>query len=62
MMGDDIKAATLRQPYISLAEKNSCRVICSAFNHFTEVASDRAEADCRTNWSTPTEWVKSWAC
>ena len=41
----DIEAATLTEPYISLAEKNGCRVICSAFYHGTEVASDKVDAD-----------------
>jgi len=45
MMRGDIEAATLTEPYISLAEKNGCRVICSAFYHGTEVASDKVDAD-----------------
>jgi NitT/TauT family transport system substrate-binding protein len=45
MMCGDIEAATLTEPYISLAEKNGCRVICSAFYHGTEVASDKVDAD-----------------
>jgi NitT/TauT family transport system substrate-binding protein len=45
MMKGDIEAATLTEPYISLAEKNGCRVICSAFYHGTEVASDKVDAD-----------------
>jgi NitT/TauT family transport system substrate-binding protein len=45
MMKGEIEAATLTEPYISLAEKNGCRVICSAFYHGTEVASDRVDAD-----------------
>src|SRR5258705_264845 len=36
---------TLTEPYITLAEKKGCRVICSAFYHGTEVASDRVDAD-----------------
>lgn len=45
MMKGDIEAATLTEPYVSLAEKNGCRVICSAFYHGTEVASDKVDAD-----------------
>jgi NitT/TauT family transport system substrate-binding protein len=45
MMKGEIEAATLTEPYISLAEKNGCRIICSAFYHGTEVASDRVDAD-----------------
>jgi NitT/TauT family transport system substrate-binding protein len=45
MMKGEIEATTLTEPYISLAEKKGCRVICSAFYHGTEVASDRVEAE-----------------
>jgi NitT/TauT family transport system substrate-binding protein len=45
MLRGDIEAATLTEPYISLAEKNGCRVICSAFYHGTEVASNKVDAD-----------------
>jgi NitT/TauT family transport system substrate-binding protein len=44
MMSGEVEATTLTEPYISLAEKNGCRVICSAFYHGTEVASDRVDA------------------
>jgi NitT/TauT family transport system substrate-binding protein len=44
MMRGDIEAVTLTEPYLSLAEKKGCRVICSAFYHGTEVASDRVDA------------------
>jgi NitT/TauT family transport system substrate-binding protein len=36
---------TLTEPHVSLAEKKGCRIICSAFFHGTEVASDRVDAD-----------------
>jgi NitT/TauT family transport system substrate-binding protein len=39
------EATTLTEPYITLAEKKGCRVICSAFYHGTEVASDRVDAE-----------------
>jgi NitT/TauT family transport system substrate-binding protein len=45
MMSGQVEAATLTEPYISLAEKNGCRVICSAFFHGTEVASDKVDAE-----------------
>ena len=45
MMRGDIDAATLTEPYVSLAEKEGCRSICSAFYHGTEVASDRVDAE-----------------
>jgi NitT/TauT family transport system substrate-binding protein len=45
MMKGEIEATTLTEPYISLAEKKGCRIICSAFYHGTEVASDRVDAE-----------------
>ncbi|HVA26101.1 MAG TPA: ABC transporter substrate-binding protein [Chloroflexota bacterium] len=45
MMSGVFEAATLTEPYLSLAEKKGCRVICSAFYHGTEVASDRVDAE-----------------
>ncbi len=48
MMKGEIEATTLTEPYISLAEKKGCRVICSAFFHGTEVASDRVDAETYT--------------
>jgi len=45
MMKGDLEATTLTEPYISLAEKKGCRIICSAFYHGTEVASDRVDAE-----------------
>jgi NitT/TauT family transport system substrate-binding protein len=44
MMRGDVEAVTLTEPYLTLAEKKGCRVICSAFYHGTEVASDRIDA------------------
>ena len=43
MMRGDIEATTLTEPYLTLAEKQGCRVVCSAFFHGTEVASDRVD-------------------
>src|SRR3954468_14998673 len=45
MMTGEIEATTLTEPYATLAEKKGCRVICSAFYHGTEVASDRVDAE-----------------
>src|SRR5580700_5169489 len=45
MMSGEVEATTLTEPYLSLAEKNGCRVICSAFYHGTEVASDKVDAE-----------------
>jgi NitT/TauT family transport system substrate-binding protein len=45
MMNGEIEATTLTEPYITLAEKKGCRIICSAFYHGTEVASDRVDAE-----------------
>ena len=45
LMAGEIEATTLTEPYITLAEKNGCRTICSAFYHGTEVASDRVDGE-----------------
>jgi NitT/TauT family transport system substrate-binding protein len=45
MMSGEIEATTLTEPYISLAEKKGCRIVCSAFYHGTEVASDKVDAE-----------------
>ncbi len=45
MMKGEIEATTLTEPYITLAEKKGCRIICTAFYHGTEVASDRVDAE-----------------
>lgn len=44
MMKGELEAVTLTEPYITLAEKNGCRVICSAFYNGTEVASEKVDA------------------
>jgi NitT/TauT family transport system substrate-binding protein len=41
LMSGDLQATTLTEPHVSLAEKFGCRIICSAFYHGTDVASDR---------------------
>ena len=45
MMRGEVEATTLTEPYITLAEKKGCRLICGAFYHGTEVASDRVDAE-----------------
>ena len=45
MMTGEIEATTLTEPYITLAEKKGCRIVCSAFYHGTEVASDKVDAE-----------------
>ena len=45
MMSGLVEATTLTEPYLTLAEKNGCRVITSAFFHGTEVASDKVDAE-----------------
>lgn len=45
MMKGEIDATTLTEPYISLAEKKGCRLICTAFYTGTEVASDRVDEE-----------------
>jgi NitT/TauT family transport system substrate-binding protein len=45
MMRGEIEATTLTEPYVTLAEKKGCRLICEAFYHGTEVASERVDAE-----------------
>jgi len=45
MMKGELEATTLTEPYLTLAEKKGCRLICSAFYHGTEVASDKVDAE-----------------
>src|SRR5580704_14233019 len=45
MMRGEVEGVTLTEPYVTFAEKKGCRVICSAFFHGTEVASDRVDAE-----------------
>jgi NitT/TauT family transport system substrate-binding protein len=48
MMAGEIEATTLTEPYVTLAEKKGCRLICEAFYHGTEVASDKVDAETYT--------------
>lgn len=45
MLRGDVEAVTLTEPYLTLAEKKGCRIICAAFYHGTEVASDTVDAE-----------------
>jgi NitT/TauT family transport system substrate-binding protein len=45
LMNGEVDAVALTEPYITLAEKKGCRLICSSFFHGTEVASDRVDAE-----------------
>ena len=45
LMDGTVEATTLTEPYITLAEKKGCRLLCSALYHGTEVASDRVDAE-----------------
>jgi NitT/TauT family transport system substrate-binding protein len=45
LMRGEVDAVTLTEPHVTLAEKKGCRIVCSAFFHGTEVASDRLDAE-----------------
>jgi NitT/TauT family transport system substrate-binding protein len=45
MLKGEVEATTLTEPHVTLAEKKGCRIICSAFFHGTEVASDRVDGE-----------------
>ena len=45
LLKGEVDAVTLTEPHVTLAEKKGCRIVCSAFFHGTEVASDRLDAD-----------------
>ncbi len=44
LMAGEVDATTLTEPYVTLAEQNGCKVICSAFYPGTEVASGALDA------------------
>lgn len=41
----EVAATTLTEPYITLAEKEGCRIVCEALYHGTEVISDSVDAE-----------------
>ena len=45
LMKGEVDAVTLTEPHVTLAEKKGCRILCSAFFHGTEVASERVDAE-----------------
>ena len=45
VMKREVEATTLTEPYVTLAEKKGCRIVCSALFHGTEVASDRVDGE-----------------
>ena len=45
LINGEVDATTLTEPYLSLAEKNGCRVIIEGMYHGTEVASDDVDAE-----------------
>ena len=45
LMSGEIDATTLTEPYITVAEKAGCRVICAAAYNGTEVAADQVDAE-----------------
>jgi NitT/TauT family transport system substrate-binding protein len=45
LLKGEVDAVTLTEPHVTLAEKKGCRIVCSAFFHGTEVASDRVDAE-----------------
>ncbi len=45
MRNHEVAATTLTEPYISLAEKEGCRIVCEALYHGTEVISDAVDAE-----------------
>jgi NitT/TauT family transport system substrate-binding protein len=45
LLRGEVDATTLTEPYVTFAEKIGCRMVCSAFYHGTEVASDRVDAE-----------------
>ena len=45
LMKGEIEATTMTEPYVSLAEKKGCRIICTAFFHGTQVGTDKVDAE-----------------
>jgi NitT/TauT family transport system substrate-binding protein len=45
LLKGEVDAVTITEPHVTLAEKKGCRIICDAFFHGTEVASERVDAD-----------------
>ena len=45
LLKGEVDAVTITEPHVTLAEKKGCRIICDAFFHGTEVASERVDAE-----------------
>jgi NitT/TauT family transport system substrate-binding protein len=45
LMKGEIEGTTLTEPYVSLAEKKGCRIVCSAFYHGTQVGTDKIDVE-----------------
>ncbi len=45
LMNGEIDATTLTEPYVTLAEKKGCRLVCSALFHGTQVGTDKIDAE-----------------
>ncbi len=45
LMTGEIEGTTLTEPYVSLAEKKGCRIVCSAFYHGTQVGTDTIDVE-----------------
>jgi NitT/TauT family transport system substrate-binding protein len=45
LMNGAIEATTLTEPYVTLAEKKGCRLVCSAFYHGTQVGTEKIDAE-----------------
>ena len=45
LMNGEVEATTLTEPYLTLAEKQGCRIVIESMYHGTEVASDDIDAD-----------------
>ena len=45
LLDGEVYATTLTEPFITLAEKEGCRIICQALYNGTEVASDAVDAE-----------------
>ncbi len=45
LLGGEIDATTLTEPFITLAEKKGCRILCLAPYHGTEVAAEKVDTE-----------------
>jgi NitT/TauT family transport system substrate-binding protein len=45
LMRGEIEGTTLTEPYVTLAEKKGCRIVCSAFYHGTQVGTEKIDVE-----------------